>query len=85
MNAGQEKDLMKRHVSPVNTHYEVRDLHKSESYEFWVTAFTRVGEGQSTPVVFATINNQGIFQIIENTSSMFSMCHGILFNRKEHH
>jgi len=64
LNAGREKDLMKRHVSPMNTHYEAQDLHKSEAYEFWVTAFTRVGEGQSTPVVYATINNQGTLQII---------------------
>jgi hypothetical protein len=48
----------------MNTHYEVQDLHKSEAYEFWVTALTRVGEGQSTPVVYATINNQGTLQIL---------------------
>jgi hypothetical protein len=60
LKAGQERDLMKRHLPPMNTHYEVHDLHKNEAYEFWVTASTRVGEGQSTPVVYATINNRGM-------------------------
>ncbi|XP_021925400.1 Down syndrome cell adhesion molecule-like protein Dscam2 isoform X4 [Zootermopsis nevadensis] len=58
LKAGQERDLMKRHIPPMNTHYEVHDLHKGEAYEFWVTASTQVGEGQSTPVVYATINNR---------------------------
>jgi glutaredoxin len=65
LKAGQERDLMKRHLPPMNTHYEVHDLHKNEAYEFWVTASTRVGEGQSTPVVYATINNRGMIQSIK--------------------
>jgi hypothetical protein len=64
LKAGQERDLMKRHIPPLNTHYEVHDLHKGEAYEFWVTASTQVGEGQSTPVVYATINNRGTLNII---------------------
>ncbi|XP_069693341.1 cell adhesion molecule Dscam2-like isoform X2 [Periplaneta americana] len=64
LKAGQERDLMKRHLPPTNTHYEVHDLHKGEAYEFWVTASTRVGEGQSTPVVYATINNRVAAAII---------------------
>ncbi|XP_066995296.2 cell adhesion molecule Dscam2 [Anabrus simplex] len=58
LEAGRERDSAKRRLPPTHTHYEVHDLHKGESYEFWVTAFTRVGEGQSTPVVHATISNK---------------------------
>lgn len=55
---------MKRHVSPMNTYYEVLDLHKGEAYEFWVTASTQVGEGQSTSVAYTTIKNRGTLKII---------------------
>ncbi|GLH12136.1 Down syndrome cell adhesion molecule-like protein Dscam2 [Gryllus bimaculatus] len=34
-----------------DTMYEAKGLRQHVKYQFWVTAFTRVGEGQSSPVV----------------------------------
>ncbi|XP_047103802.1 Down syndrome cell adhesion molecule-like protein Dscam2 [Schistocerca piceifrons] len=58
LEGGREKDSSKRRLSPAHTHYELHDLRKEEEYEFWVTAFTKVGEGQSTRVVYATISSR---------------------------
>lgn len=37
-----------------NHHYEAKDLSTRETYEAWITASTRIGEGQSTPVIKLT-------------------------------
>lgn len=37
-----------------NHHYEAKDLNTRETYEAWITASTRIGEGQSTPVIKLT-------------------------------
>nr|CAD7428954.1 unnamed protein product [Timema monikensis] len=58
LEGGREKDSNKRRLPPTQTHYEVHDLLKGEAHEFWVTAFTRIGEGQSTPVVYATVTTR---------------------------
>lgn len=34
-----------------NHHYEAKELSSRESYEAWVTASTRIGQGPSTPVI----------------------------------
>ncbi|XP_063218560.1 cell adhesion molecule Dscam2-like [Bacillus rossius redtenbacheri] len=58
LQAGREHDSGKRRLPPLQPHYELHELRKGEAYEFWVTASTRVGEGQSTPVVYATISSR---------------------------
>jgi hypothetical protein len=62
LEAGRERDSAKRRLPPTHTNYEVHDLRKGEAYEFWVTGFTRVGEGHSTQVVYATISNRGLLK-----------------------
>lgn len=59
LEGGREKDSAKRRLPPTHTNYEVHELRKGEAYEFWVTGFTREGEGQSTQVIYATISNRG--------------------------
>lgn len=59
LKAGQERDTAKKKLSPLESHYQATNLQKGEAYEFWITAFTRIGEGQSTQVVYATISNRG--------------------------
>lgn len=59
LKSGRERDSFKKHLPPTQMHYQATDLHKGEAYEFWVTAFTRVGEGQSTKVMYGTISNRG--------------------------
>lgn len=59
LEGGRERDSTKKKLSPTQTHYQTSELRKGEAYEFWVTAFTKVGEGQSTQVVYSTISNRG--------------------------
>lgn len=56
---GRERDSTKKKLPPTQMHYQMSELRKGEAYEFWVTAFTKVGEGQSTQVVYFTISNKG--------------------------
>lgn len=56
----REKDSSKRKVLVPNQHLEIHDLRLEENYEYWVTAFNRAGEGQSTSVVFTTMTSRGI-------------------------
>lgn len=43
--------IIKDVVPGIHHHYEARDLNAHESYEAWVTASTRIGQGPSTPVI----------------------------------
>ncbi|CAG9760392.1 unnamed protein product [Ceutorhynchus assimilis] len=38
--------------------YEVRNLHEHQLYEFWVSATTKVGDGESTPIVAQQTNSR---------------------------
>ncbi|RZF37300.1 hypothetical protein LSTR_LSTR005632 [Laodelphax striatellus] len=58
LESGRERDSFKRHLPPTQTHYQANDLRRGETYEFWVTAFTRVGEGHSTQVEYGSISNR---------------------------
>ncbi|KAG8327837.1 hypothetical protein J6590_009639 [Homalodisca vitripennis] len=58
LEGGRERDSTKKKLPPTQTHYQTSELRKGEAYEFWVTAFTKVGEGQSTQVVYSTISNR---------------------------
>ncbi|XP_070159734.1 cell adhesion molecule Dscam2 isoform X3 [Polyergus mexicanus] len=50
LEQGQDK-IIKNTLPAQNLHHEARDLKLRESYEAWVTASTKVGQGSSTPVV----------------------------------
>lgn len=51
LDKGQELKIIKDNVLAQKHHFEVRDLNARETYETWVTASTRIGQGQSTPVI----------------------------------
>ncbi|KAJ1530753.1 hypothetical protein ONE63_005607 [Megalurothrips usitatus] len=53
---GREQDSAKHRLPPTATSYEVTNLNKGVSYEFWATASTRVGEGHSTSVAYAQVS-----------------------------
>lgn len=48
---GQETKIIKENLLPDKLYYEVSNLSTRESYEAWVTASTRIGQGESTPVI----------------------------------
>ncbi|XP_023037037.2 Down syndrome cell adhesion molecule-like protein Dscam2 [Drosophila willistoni] len=51
LEKGQELKILKEVLSARTLHFEAKDLDLKESYEAWVTASTRVGQGPSTPVI----------------------------------
>lgn len=48
---GQEVKISKSILSAQSLHHEAIGLKLHESYEAWVTASTKVGQGSSTPVI----------------------------------
>nr|CAD7426256.1 unnamed protein product [Timema monikensis] len=55
VDGGRQVDVRSiSHHSPSHLQYQLPGLKKRLFYEFWVTAFTKVGEGQSSPVVSLT-------------------------------
>lgn len=50
LEQGQDK-IIKNTLPAQNLHHEATGLKLHESYEAWVTASTKVGQGSSTPVV----------------------------------
>ncbi|KAL7739018.1 hypothetical protein ACLKA6_001928 [Drosophila palustris] len=51
LEKGQELKILKEVLPAHNLHFEAKDLNFRETYEAWVTASTRVGQGPSTPVI----------------------------------
>ncbi|XP_020288503.1 Down syndrome cell adhesion molecule-like protein Dscam2 isoform X2 [Pseudomyrmex gracilis] len=51
LDQGQEMKITKSTLPAQNLHHEVTGLKLHESYEAWVTASTKVGQGSSTPVI----------------------------------
>uniref|UniRef100_A0A1I8PJY9 Down syndrome cell adhesion molecule-like protein Dscam2 n=1 Tax=Stomoxys calcitrans TaxID=35570 RepID=A0A1I8PJY9_STOCA len=51
LDKGQEIKILKEVLPAQNHHFEAKDLSTRETYEAWVTASTRVGQGPSTPVI----------------------------------
>ncbi|CAG2054394.1 unnamed protein product, partial [Timema podura] len=55
VDGGRQVDVRSiSHHSPSHLQYQLPGLKKRLFYEFWITAFTKVGEGQSSPVVSLT-------------------------------
>ncbi|KAL1110142.1 hypothetical protein AAG570_008219 [Ranatra chinensis] len=55
---GKEDGTHKRVLSPTTEEHETMQLQEGATYQFWVTATTRVGEGPSTRVVTITPTNK---------------------------
>ncbi|XP_018569506.1 Down syndrome cell adhesion molecule-like protein Dscam2 [Anoplophora glabripennis] len=51
MDGRQEVDNAKQTISSQHTVFEVKGIQSHIEYQFWVTASTRIGEGQSSKVV----------------------------------
>ena len=61
--------MTKHIISSEYTSHEVRNLREGRRYEFWVTASTSIGEGQSTKVVSQTPGPNG--ENLVNSRSLF--------------
>lgn len=57
MDGREELNHGKRVLPSTNTFFEVTGLQQRVEYQFWVTASTRVGEGQSSTVAAAMPKN----------------------------
>lgn len=57
----QDTDHVKQTVSSQHTNYEVKGVQPLVEYQFWVTASTRIGEGQSSRVVSQVATQRGKF------------------------
>lgn len=51
LDQGQEVKITKSVLPAQNLHHEATGLKLHETYEAWVTASTKVGQGSSTPVI----------------------------------
>ncbi|XP_076760113.1 cell adhesion molecule Dscam2 isoform X3 [Xylocopa sonorina] len=57
LDQGQEVKISKSSLPAQNLHHEATGLKLRESYEAWVTASTKVGQGPSTPVIKLQLSN----------------------------
>lgn len=64
MEGRQEIDHTKQTISSQHTSYEVKGIQPHVEYQFWVTASTRIGEGQSSKVVTQVASNRVPARII---------------------
>lgn len=51
LDKGQEIKILKESVPSQNLYFEAKDLSARDTYEAWVTASTKIGQGPSTPVI----------------------------------
>lgn len=59
MDGRQEVDNAKQTISSQHTIFEVKGIQSHIEYQFWVTASTRIGEGQSSKVVSQVATPRG--------------------------
>lgn len=59
MDGRQEVDNAKQTISGQHTVFEVKAIQSHIEYQFWVTASTRIGEGQSSKVVSQVATSRG--------------------------
>lgn len=59
LDQGQEVKITKSMLLAQSLHHEATGLKLRESYEAWVTASTKVGQGPSTPVIKLQLSNTG--------------------------
>jgi Fibronectin type III domain len=63
MDGRQEVDHAKQTISSQQTNYEAKGLQSHIEYQFWITASTRIGEGQSSRVSSQIASNRGTIRI----------------------
>lgn len=59
MEGRKEVDHAKQTISSQHTTFEVKSIQSHIEYQFWVTASTRIGEGQSSKVVSQVTTPRG--------------------------
>lgn len=59
MDGRHEIDNAKQTISSQHTVFEVKGIQSHIEYQFWVTASTRIGEGQSSKVVSQLPTSRG--------------------------
>ncbi|BES91298.1 Down syndrome cell adhesion [Nesidiocoris tenuis] len=72
LEGGKDRDPEKQRVSPASTHYQISQLSKAGTYELWVAATTKAGEGKNTHVVYATPSNRGAAGIVSFGGSILA-------------
>lgn len=59
VNGQEELNHGKRNLPSQQTSFDAKNLQQHVEYQYWVTAATRVGEGQSSKVVAQVPSNRG--------------------------
>ncbi|XP_057341455.1 cell adhesion molecule Dscam2 isoform X1 [Microplitis mediator] len=76
MDGREELNHGKRVLPATNTFFEVTGLQQRVEYQFWVTASTRIGEGQSSTVAAAMPKNHVVAKITSFGSHIIRPWHG---------
>lgn len=71
MDGRQEIDHAKQTVPSQHTSYEAKGLQPHVEYQFWITASTRIGEGQSSRVVTQVATSRGTHTNVQLTMSIY--------------
>lgn len=74
LEQGQEVKVVKGSLPPQLQHYEAVGLKQRETYESWVAASTKVGQGQSSSIIKLSTSSVGkcfhIILLIKQTNSI---------------
>lgn len=71
-DGGRDEGIHKKTLDPKTDTYETQRLQESATYEFWLTASTKIGEGEKTKVVKVPPNNKVPARIISFSQSIIS-------------
>lgn len=72
LDQGQEVKITKSSLTAQYLHHEATGLKLRESYEAWVTASTKMGQGPSTPVIKLQLSSTGTCQRASNAKLYFA-------------
>ena len=72
LDQGQEVKITKSSLTAQYLHHEATGLKLRESYEAWVTASTKMGQGPSTPVIKLQLSSTGTCQRASNARLHFA-------------
>lgn len=64
MDGTNELNHVKRNLPGSHTTFEMKNIQPQVEYQFWITAVTRVGEGQSSSVVSQSANAKSNYILV---------------------
>ncbi|XP_073994425.1 cell adhesion molecule Dscam2-like isoform X3 [Rhodnius prolixus] len=64
LEGGKDRSAERKRVPPSSSYFQLNHLTRAVTYEVWVSASTRPGEGQPTHTLYATPSNKGTTEII---------------------